>query len=359
MNELILSENKKLYGEIETEIKNEEYRSNFIISTKSDFPDILVNSPVGKPDILVNSPAGKPDILVNSPAGKPDILVNSPAGKPDILINSKLKTITFIVNSDTTTTIEYFNDDYNVVALNFANCYSVCGGIENGANAQEEDICRSSPMLYNSLQFLSKNHKKINGRYFYYDWGKWYKQLIFTPNVIFRRNSKYAFYKTPTTSSIITSAAPNLSNYFFDGDDFQNIKQGNDDIINKKYIQEKLINMIKYIYYSPFLAKSYNKKSNIVKKNPDENKKDNVINTNNMILLLGPWGCGAFVPHYGAEIYRKFMAEQFATVLKNVDSRYKKVCFTFLKNDQNFEIYRQVFSKYFKLEIFDMKNNVD
>ena len=68
------------------------------------------------------------------------------------------------------------------------------------------------------------------------------------------------------------------------------------------------------------------------------------------VLLLGPWGCGAFVPKENPNEYRQYMAEQFCEVLKKIENRYDIICFTFLNtNDDNYIQFRSIFEKNFRI----------
>jgi len=130
-----------------------------------------------------------------------------------------IKNITFMINT-TNDAIEYYTDKgYVVNVLNFANSSFCGGGVEEGAGAQEEELCRTSPMLYNSLQLFSiRRDLSLSERYKYQkelDWGNknWHNKILFAPNVVFRRRDKTHNYKNidkEIRASVITAAAPDM-----------------------------------------------------------------------------------------------------------------------------------------------------
>ncbi|MCR5182639.1 MAG: TIGR02452 family protein [Clostridia bacterium] len=97
-----------------------------------------------------------------------------------------------------------------ICALNFANAYNPGGGVERGARAQEEDLCRTSN-LYNA----------ITRRYFienYYGWNRrntgdlGTDNLIYSPGVTVFKNDDYSLKAREDwfRTDVITCAAPHL-----------------------------------------------------------------------------------------------------------------------------------------------------
>ncbi len=88
-----------------------------------------------------------------------------------------------------------------VAMLNFANRHSPGGGYVNGANAQEEDLCRRTT-LYPVLDNLrNKGQYRIH-----------HEELIYTPNVKIFRESHHHNFKLldhPTSVQVLTQAAYN------------------------------------------------------------------------------------------------------------------------------------------------------
>jgi uncharacterized protein (TIGR02452 family) len=95
----------------------------------------------------------------------------------------------------------------NVVALNFASARNPGGGWLHGAQAQEEDLCRTSGLyscllkkpLYYNANILCDNSYYTNG-------------MIYSPKVPFFRDHNNLLLETPFPLSIITAPAPCLIN---------------------------------------------------------------------------------------------------------------------------------------------------
>lgn len=212
-------------------------------------------------------------------------------------------------------------------------------------------------MLYNSLQLFSNGIKTThprNGtkRYKYVDWGKWDTKILYSPRVIFRNEDgrnvkKYEPLKIPYVASVITAAAPDMRGRDFTDSDTKSIER-----------------MIKHIYYSPINARDdirldrpYGswkpdiKPCSLFKSN---SVLSSLFPTKKNILLLGPWGCGAFINDKWSQNiqndYRRLMAEAFCSVLSKVKKHYDYICFAFLENDKtNRPIFDEVYRKYFTI----------
>eukprot|EP00397_Hematodinium_sp_SG-2012_P017996 GEMP01018417.1.p1 GENE.GEMP01018417.1~~GEMP01018417.1.p1 ORF type:complete len:398 (+),score=59.47 GEMP01018417.1:180-1373(+) len=156
----------------------------------------------------------------------------------------------------TTEAIMYFAQQHGreVCALNFANGEHVGGGYVRGAKAQEEDICRTFPLLYTSL--IRAKKKRL------YPYGPpagphRYSDVLFTGRVLCCRGEESEGYRMlhereRFTASFVSGAAPN-------------IRKG------EQFDREKFVNAIKNIVVAPRIHA------------PELN-----------VLLLGAWGCGAF-----------------------------------------------------------------
>jgi uncharacterized protein (TIGR02452 family) len=265
--------------------------------------------------------------------------------------------ITFMINTANNAMKHYTSQGYIVNLLNFANANFCGGGVEDGASAQEEELCRTSPMLYNSLQLFSMKRDLLkSNRYKYHGklgWGSanWNKRILFTPKVIFRREDatyNYDELVNPYDVNIITAAAPDFGKPF--GPSFDK---------NDSNLKNNLQRVIKHIYFAPdnSLYHVKNKTKTIFWKGFDGNRiveklpTESIFPTQKRVLLLGPWGCGAFVPQNNPSEYRRFMAEQFSIVLKNIENRYDEICFTFLSDtDDNFIQFKSVLENSFTLK---------
>jgi uncharacterized protein (TIGR02452 family) len=157
------------------------------------------------------------------------------------------------------------NDD--VLVLNFANPVHPGGGVYLGATAQEEDLCRKSTLL-KSLE--SKNAKA------YYDFHRKLNSplssdcMILSPKVEVFRNSDNTLSYEPFVVSVLTCAAPIMSNAV------RNMGAGN----YEQLLYQRIKGML-------CLASTQNYKS----------------------LVLGAWGCGAF--GNDAEIVAKLFRRAF------------------------------------------------
>lgn len=137
----------------------------------------------------------------------------------------------------------------NLVALNFANGWNQGGGFLNGAQAQEEDLCRCSslysclmrkPMFYNTNILLDDRYCSDG--------------IIYSPNVPFFRDKENKLIKDPFELSIITSPAPNLRNA---------------ENVDRELLNDLILNRMKKILL-------------VAEKHEHTN------------IILGAWGCGAF-----------------------------------------------------------------
>jgi uncharacterized protein (TIGR02452 family) len=265
-----------------------------------------------------------------------------------------------LMNATTNQAIEHYtNQGLKVAALNFANAYNVGGGVLRGALAQEEELCRTSPMLYNSLmQFALEGHyyykKDPNVRYISDQYPHaWAEKILYSDDVLIRYSNGtkgpdgYKKLGKPYKSSFITAAAPNIRK-----------KQYGSRI--KKTLQPYLTKMIKYIYMAPLLANSLIEQSDQTHKGSLWKPKKPTNKFNNVnVLILGAWGCGAFAPNgpvttpEGTD-YRYFIASLFYDILQEIDAKYDIVCFAIMKGgiNNNYEIFENVLIKNMKYKSY-------
>ena len=164
----------------------------------------------------------------------------------------------------------------DLVVLNFASARRVGGGFLRGANAQEEDLARSSglyrcletqPMYYRDNQASSSSLYTDN--------------IIYAPGVPWFRSEDGQFLETPFTASIITAPAPNAKEY---------LRKGTGD---RSKLQDTLVRRSAYILE---VAAFHGHRS----------------------LLLGAWGCGVF---------RNNAETVAATFMSHLKSRRYRGCF--------------------------------
>lgn len=275
--------------------------------------------------------------------------------------------VCFMIASVNECMYHFTEKGYNVTVLNFANAQYVGGGVEHGALAQEEELCRTSPMLYNSLLLFGKKNRDSH-LYVYDNWSIWDKCLLFTSSALFRRYDTR--HKIPYDiilddkaydASIITAAAPNWSRWSYHKvHDSFTIRTHNNQIIRKDAITEtqNIKRMIEHIYNAP---NNVIEQTSLIEWRSVEPLVSpiNVVQQENNILILGPWGCGAFAPSVGADDYRDLMMTQFAKVIKESKKRYLYICFSFLndKNDSNFDSFMRIFNQptYFGGHLFQIQ----
>ena len=171
------------------------------------------------------------------------------------------------------------------LVLNFANAFTPGGGFMNGAEAQEESLCREST-LYASLVT-----EKAVGMYEYnrsLNSPAASDYMLLSPEVcVFRDHDSHKLFEKPYTASVLTVPAVNLHGY--------------DDCVHKPASQE--IDELMYRRIENMLAVAI----------AHEYKN----------LILGAWGCGAF----GHDAWR--VAEYFYNLLvtKGYRNYFDNICF--------------------------------
>ena len=171
------------------------------------------------------------------------------------------------------------------LVLNFANAFTPGGGFMNGAEAQEESLCREST-LYASLVT-----EKAVGMYEYnrsLNSPAASDYMLLSPEVcVFRDHDSHKLFEKPYTASVLTVPAVNLHGY--------------DDCVHKPASQE--IDELMYRRIENMLAVAI----------AHEYKN----------LILGAWGCGAF----GHDARR--VAEYFYNLLvtKGYRNYFDNICF--------------------------------
>ena len=165
--------------------------------------------------------------------------------------------------------------------LNFASATNPGGGVEKGASAQEECLCRVStlyPCLADQKMRASfyTPHRK-NGNALHND------DIIYTPNVLVIKDDDHNPLSEPFSVDIISCAAPNLrerpSNQYNTGDTVK-VQISGDELLK---LHEKRASKI----FSSAIANGIE------------------------ILILGAFGCGAFCndPYIVARAYKNVLPE--------------------------------------------------
>jgi len=211
-----------------------------------------------------------------------------------------------------------------VVALNFANGFTVGGGYVHGALAQEEDLCRQCPLLYPSLKNAERQRFYPFGPSAAIDQStgqivdrRKYVEVLFTPDVPIHRGSQATGYEMLGGSnfpkvSFVSAAAPN------------------------RKLQE------------PFFADAIKQTLTVAMLFPQQLVEDWSAKRGNWseplfdTIILGAWGCGAF--HNPPAT----IASLFADVIEKVGTAYKRVHFAIPEmGDENYAVFLKVLRERF------------
>jgi uncharacterized protein (TIGR02452 family) len=193
--------------------------------------------------------------------------------------------------------------------LNFASATNPGGGVEKGASAQEECLCRVST-LYPCLtdqkmrdSFYTPHRK--NGNALHND------DIIYTPNVLVIKDDDHNLLSEPFSVDIISCAAPNLrerpSNQYNIGDTIK-VQISDNELLA---LHEKRARKI----FSSAIANGVE------------------------ILILGAFGCGAFQndPHIVAQAYKNVLPD-FAHYFHTIEF----AIFCNAKNIENYQVFLSI-----------------
>ena len=193
--------------------------------------------------------------------------------------------------------------------LNFASATNPGGGVEKGASAQEECLCRVStlyPCLADQKMRASfyTPHRK-NGNALHND------DIIYTPNVLVIKDDDHNLLSEPFSVDIISCAAPNLrerpSNQYNTGDTIK-VQISDDELLA---LHEKRARKI----FSSAIANGVE------------------------ILILGAFGCGAFQndPHIVAQAYKNILPD-FVHYFHTIEF----AIFCNAKNIENYQVFLSI-----------------
>lgn len=168
-----------------------------------------------------------------------------------------------------------------IAVLNFASATNPGGGVENGASAQEECLCRVSTLYpclteQKMMDCFYTPHRK-NGNALHND------DIIYTPNVLVIKDDDHNLLSEPFSVDVISCAAPNLrerpSNRYNTGDTIKAQISDNELLA----LHEKRARKI----FASAIA------------------------NNVEVLILGAFGCGAFCndPYIVARAYKNVLPE--------------------------------------------------
>lgn len=191
---------------------------------------------------------------------------------------------------------QYTNGE-KVAVLNFANPFEPGGGVQRGAVAQEESLCRCSN-LFESINSLGvragfyEYHKSNNNNMLFSD------RIIFSPNVsAFKSDDIYEMPKNRFCVDVITCAAP----YNVDGHD-----------------ESVLIEIYKTRLTNIFEVAA-------------DNDAD--------VLILGAFGCGVFSnpPELMAKSFKRLIQDKYYQF-------FTEICFPLIKSNynKNYDVFSSV-----------------
>ncbi|MCR5587330.1 MAG: TIGR02452 family protein [Lachnospiraceae bacterium] len=189
--------------------------------------------------------------------------------------------------------------EYKTLVLNFASGAKPGGGVESGASAQEEALCRRST-LYASISSETANEmyrmNRLLGPVDYLDY------MLLSPSVTVMFDTKFKLLENPFKTAVLTAPAVPLNR---DG-----IKIPNDYV---RYVMRKRIRNIMRIS----AMNGYDR------------------------LVLGAWGCGA----YGHDAMN--IATYFREILIDEDYKkfFKEIVFAIYAKDEKKDYNFQTFSK--------------
>lgn len=186
-----------------------------------------------------------------------------------------------------------------IMVLNFANAGHPGGGVRNGANAQEEDLCRKSSLLF-SLESMQAR------RFYNYNWKQMTNlgtdAVIITPRVEIIRDDDNNLLEESVVVAVMTCAAPN-------------VRDGLAGMTQEEYealVYKRILRML-------LVAASRGYRN----------------------LVLGAWGCGAFGNN------PKTMSDLFKKAARETDGLFETMEFAIIRNDEMPENYNE-FARNFK-----------
>ncbi len=144
-------------------------------------------------------------------------------------------------------------DDKGILVLNLANSVHPGGGVRHGARAQEEDLCRKSSLL---LSLESREASKYYSYHRALNSHMSSEALMITPKVEIIMDENGDLLEETAVVSVLTFAAPN-------------IRYGTEGLSNAEYMRmmfDRITAMLKCVAYLGYRE-----------------------------LVLGAWGCGAFM----------------------------------------------------------------
>ena len=241
-----------------------------------------------------------------------------------IKMDEKIKKpgITTVQNDDCINAALKLSNEGKTCLLNMASYKKPGGGVKTGAMAQEEELMRTIPDLFASLDLDAHNHNYVD---FYWD-----KTIKYSKNLTVRRldgkqsNGNYDFMDDKIPVNVITAAAPNLNS---ERELLMEYAYKNNEMM------DKIKNLIKGCCVVPLLS---------------EKEK---ITESKSVLILGAFGCGVFCPceqaqahvgiSYPMQISQLFYAVLSDTALQN---QYDEIVFA-IPSGPNYDAFAVLWTK--------------
>jgi len=134
--------------------------------------------------------------------------------------NGPIASYTIVNQSTVQAIIEMNNSGNHPGVLNFASAKNPGGGFLNGAMAQEEALAASSGLYKTLLRHKTYyNANRTCGTMMYTD------HAIYSPDVVFFRDSNFELLKAPMTASVLTLPAVNMGQVILNGEDTEKAKK--------------------------------------------------------------------------------------------------------------------------------------
>lgn len=216
--------------------------------------------------------------------------------------NKNFSTNISVLNCTTQEAIEsIINDKEKTGCLNFASAKNPGGGFLGNAQAQEESLARASSLYPSLIKYFKEMYEYNRGRrtYLYSDY------MIYSPNVVFFKNSKEELLEVPYLVDILTSPAVNIG--AMQKNKPEELEQAATVMIER---MDKMLSVFA------------------------EQKVDN--------LILGAWGCGVF--RNKAEDIAKYFAHYLLGKGKYSQS-FKKIIFAIYdrsKSQENIKAFQKI-----------------
>ena len=198
----------------------------------------------------------------------------------------------------------------SICVLNFASATNPGGGVDKGANAQEECLCRCSTLYpclsIDGIKNVFYAPHRANGTALHND------DIIYTPKVKIIKSDNYNNLFSYKDVNVITCAAPNLRETpanAYNHENGEGVKVSNEEL--QKLHESRALKILSCAAFHM-----------------------------NDTVILGAFGCGAFKnpPEIVASAYKKVIDENFTHTFKHIE--FAVYCG---RDDTNYQVFKSVF----------------